>query len=138
MRIFIGFFQEYRGVTACLISYELFEENSKIIKQNENEPICVMKTNYVTNILTDYEESLYKFILIIDGHLISSNLSFHLYMKSCILLQESKYKLWYSDLLIPMKHYIPIKNDLSDLMKQIKWCLKNDEKCKKYIKLLEE
>ena len=39
--------------------------------------------------------------------------------------------MWYSDLLEPMVHYIPIKKDCSDLVKKIEWCKKNDDKCKK-------
>ena len=29
-----------------------------------------------------------------------------------------------------MKHYIPIKEDLSDLFDQIMWCRNNDSTCK--------
>ena len=29
------------------------------------------------------------------------------------------------------EHYIPIKEDLSDLAEKIKWCKNNDDKCKK-------
>ena len=29
-----------------------------------------------------------------------------------------------------MKHYIPIKDDLSDLVEKTNWCIKNDSVCK--------
>ena len=45
-------------------------------------------------------------------------------------ITRQRQKLWYSHLLIPYKHFIPIK-DLSDLVEKTKWCLKNDEQCKK-------
>ena len=32
--------------------------------------------------------------------------------------------------LIPWKHYIPVKNDLSDLLAKISWAKQNDEKAK--------
>lgn len=32
--------------------------------------------------------------------------------------------------LIPYYHYIPIKNDFSDIEDQIKWCNDNPNKCK--------
>ena len=55
-------------------------------------------------------------------------------MGCCILLVESEYKLWYHHLLIPYKHYVPIKKDLSDLIERIKWCKENDLKCKEIAK----
>jgi len=102
----------------------------KQIKKNENEPLVIIKTKYFTNILSDYEQSFYKYILILEGHFYSSSISFRMHMKSCILLQESDKKIWFSNLLKPYVHYIPIKNDLSNLVLQTKWCLKNDKKCK--------
>ena len=53
---------------------------------------------------------------------------------SVILLVETEWKIWYSDLLKPYVHYIPIKNDLSDIIDKIKWCRDNDEKCKEIAK----
>jgi hypothetical protein len=50
-------------------------------------------------------------------------------MGVCILLVDSKYKLWYHDMLEPYLHYVPVKKDLSDLISQIKWCRNNDKKC---------
>jgi hypothetical protein len=44
------------------------------------------------------------------------------------------WEIWYSRLLKPYEHYVPIKKDLSDLEKQINWCKENDNKCKEIIK----
>ena len=41
----------------------------------------------------------------------------------------SKYYLWFSHLLKPQIHYIPVDEKLTDLISQIKWCRENDEKC---------
>lgn len=81
--------------------------------------------------LTYSEQSKYKYIIHIDGHVSAFRLSSELgIINSVVLLVESKWKLWYSDLLKPYVHYIPIKKDLSDIYKQIKWCKLNDDKCK--------
>lgn len=80
--------------------------------------------------LTPYEQSSYKYIIHIDGNVSAFRLSYELCMGSCILLVGSQYKLFYSHLLVPMKHYIPIKPDLSDLIEKIKWCRENDETCR--------
>jgi hypothetical protein len=39
--------------------------------------------------------------------------------------------MWFTPLLKEYVHYIPIKEDLSDLIQKIKWCKENDDKCKK-------
>ncbi len=38
--------------------------------------------------------------------------------------------MWFSHLLKPYIHYVPVKSDLSDLIEKIQWCRDNDEKCK--------
>jgi hypothetical protein len=73
--------------------------------------------------------SHYKYILNIDGAVTAFRLSAELSFGSVILKVDSPYVLWYSHLLEPMKHYIPIKSDMSDLKEKIEWCKVNDEKC---------
>lgn len=80
--------------------------------------------------MSPLEQSKYKYIIHVDGHVSAFRLSYELSMKSVILIVKSKWKVWYSDLLIPYVHYIPIKDDLSDIFEIIKWCRDNDEKCK--------
>jgi tRNA A-37 threonylcarbamoyl transferase component Bud32 len=55
-------------------------------------------------------------------------------MGCCILLADSKYRLWFRSLMKPMVEYVPIKSDLSDLIEKIKWCRVNDKACKKIAK----
>ena len=57
-------------------------------------------------------------------------LGYELSMNSVVLKVDSKYKMWYSDLLRPYKEYVPVKSDCSDLISQIKWCKDNDSECK--------
>lgn len=79
--------------------------------------------------LTPQEQSKYKYIINVDGHVTAYRLSLELSMGSVILLAKSPWKIWYSNLLVPYEHFVPIKEDLSDLIEQIKWCKNNDEKC---------
>jgi hypothetical protein len=80
------------------------------------------------------EQSNYKYIVNIPGHVAAFRLSVELNMGSVVLLVDSPWKLWYSNLLIPYKHYVPVKQDLSDLISQIKWCRENDDKCREIVK----
>jgi hypothetical protein len=81
------------------------------------------------NKLTPQEQSEYKYVINIDGHVSAFRLSLELEFKSCILIVDSDYSLWYKKFLKPFVHYIPIKKDLSDLYEKIKWCKNNDNKC---------
>lgn len=80
--------------------------------------------------LTPYEQSIYKYIINIEGHVSAFRLSFELSMGSVILLVKSEWKIWFSDILKPYVHYVPVKGDLSDIFTQIDWCRAHDEECK--------
>jgi hypothetical protein len=80
--------------------------------------------------LTPTEQSNYKYIINVDGHVSAFRLSLELNMGSVILLVDSPWRIWYKNMLVPYTHYVPVKKDLSDLIDQIKWCRDNDDKCK--------
>jgi hypothetical protein len=84
--------------------------------------------------LTPEQQSEYKYIVHIQGHVSAFRLSLELSMGSTILLVESDYSLWFMQLLKPFVHYVPVKRDLSDLIEKIKWCKKNDDKCREIAK----
>lgn len=88
----------------------------------------------LVNRLTPQEQTSYKYLVHVDGHVSAYRLSLELEFGSCILLAESKYRLWFRHLLIPYTHYVPVKEDLSDLVEKIRWCKENDAKCKKIAK----
>lgn len=75
----------------------------------------------------------YKILFIVDGNVIASN---HMYgfASGSIPFMISKAKCWFTDLLIPFVHYIPIKYDLRDLIEKIKWVNENDELAEKIAK----
>lgn len=81
--------------------------------------------------LTPLEQSKFKYILHLPGHVEAFRLSLELESKSCVLLADCKYKLWYSHLLKPYEHYVPVKADLSDLFDVVQWCRANDKHCER-------
>lgn len=87
----------------------------------------------LSNNLTPKQQAGYKYILNLDGHVTAFRLSLELNMGSVILWAKSDWKIWYSELLIPYKHYVPVKPDLSDLIDQIKWCRNHDDECKEIV-----
>jgi hypothetical protein len=70
---------------------------------------------------------LYKYQLLIDGNTSSWMGSlWRLFSKSCTFKVESEYIQWYSNGLIPNKHYVPIKKDLSDFHEKMNYFIQND------------
>jgi hypothetical protein len=104
------------------------------MRKYSNKGIEIIDTNKfrfkLANKITNVEKSEYKYILNIDGYVSAYRLSSELSMGSVVLIVKSDYKLWFSDKLIEYVHYVPVNSDLSNLINIIKWCKKNDKKCK--------
>jgi hypothetical protein len=99
----------------------------KIMGEPYLQTIDIQKLSFsLSPKLTPEEQSTYKYIIHICGHVSAFRLSLELSMGSVILLVESDYKLWFEQLLVPYVHYIPVKKDLSDIYEKISWCKKND------------
>jgi hypothetical protein len=79
--------------------------------------------------LTVDEQSQYKYIINVDGHVAAFRLSIELNMGSVVMIVDSPWKIWYRDMLKPWIHYIPVKEDLSDIVDRVKWCREHDKEC---------
>ena len=81
------------------------------------------------NKLTPLEQSSYKYIIHIDGHVSAFRLSFELSMGSVLLIPKSQWSIWFFKYLQPYVHYVPLDSELNNIYEQIKWCKDNDEEC---------
>lgn len=79
--------------------------------------------------MTYDEQSTYKYIVHVDGHVAAFRLAAEMFCESVILKCSSPWRLWYSELLQPYVHYVPVSSDLRDLYEKIEWCRNNDEAC---------
>ena len=80
--------------------------------------------------MTSLEQARYKYILHLPGHSCAYRLSLELYSGSVILFYPCEYKVWYSDRLIPWKHYVPLDpSKPGDVYEKIQWCKEHDEEC---------
>lgn len=119
----------------------------KIVSEEYLQTIDVSKEAPKVPPLSPEEQSKYKYLINIDGHVSAFRLSLEMSMGCCIILVDSLipvqssqngngtqngrgWKMWFSHLLEPYVHYVPVKCDLSDLIDKIQWCRDNDEKCK--------
>jgi hypothetical protein len=77
-----------------------------------------------------YEQHLqYKYLPVLDGIMCSyPGYQWRLLSESLSLKQQSDQIQWFYGALKPYVHYVPIENDLSDLMETIEWAKNNDER----------
>ncbi len=75
----------------------------------------------------------YKIFFIVDGNCIASN---HMwgFASGSVPFLISNGKCWFSDLIVPYQHYIPVNYDLSNLIEQIEWVKNNDAEAQKIAK----
>ena len=107
----------------------------KIMENPYLQTIDITKLPFILKDSLTYEEqSDFKYIIHIDGHVTAFRLSNEMATSSLILMVKSEWKCWFSDMLEAYKHYVPVKHDLSDLYDKIKWCKNNDDKCKNIAK----
>ena len=100
------------------------------LKKELNSPLSVISNKFETSNFMSLDEKIkFKYILNLDGHVSAFRLGHEFSLKSVLLLPKSKYYLWFSFLLKPYEHYIPIEENLDDLVNKIKWCITNDDKC---------
>ena len=103
------------------------------IKKPKYHPVSIINPKNFPFGLKEYmpvaNKYKYKYILNLDGNVSAYRLGEELGSGSVIFIPQSKYVLWFSHKLIPWKHYIPIDNDLGNLLEMVQWCKENDTQC---------
>eukprot|EP00511_Aplanochytrium_stocchinoi_P012144 CAMPEP_0204876814 /NCGR_PEP_ID=MMETSP1348-20121228/47848_1 /ASSEMBLY_ACC=CAM_ASM_000700 /TAXON_ID=215587 /ORGANISM="Aplanochytrium stocchinoi, Strain GSBS06" /LENGTH=212 /DNA_ID=CAMNT_0052033617 /DNA_START=690 /DNA_END=1325 /DNA_ORIENTATION=+ len=74
------------------------------------------------------EQLSYKYFLVLEGNDVSSGLKWMLYSDSVVFMARPTIVSWaMEEFLIPFVHYVPLKNDHSDILEMIQWAKKNDD-----------
>ena len=89
-------------------------------------------SHLVRNTDTTMEDQLkYKYILMLEGNDVATGLKWQLLSNSVVFMaRPTCVSFAMEDLLLPFVHYVPLKEDYSDLEEMIIWARKNDAKCK--------
>lgn len=84
--------------------------------------------------ITDYEMIGYKYILDIDGNASTWDATaWKLNSGSVIFKVDGPWTQWFYSEYLPYTHYIPIKDDMSDLQEKYRWCEEHPEECEKIV-----
>ncbi len=120
-------------VRLCQISKEINDKNlidaslAQIVQCESTEIEQIIIAEGLLDAWIPLEAFLtFKIQIDIDGNGCAWGLFQKLYMLSATLKIESPLVQWYYDKLIPWTHYIPVKADFSDLLKQLQWIKEND------------
>jgi hypothetical protein len=67
----------------------------------------------------------YNYLIDIEGNGYSGRIKYLLFTGRVVLIQERKLKTYYHFLLKPFVHFVPVKDDFSDLLEKLDWLDQN-------------
>lgn len=80
--------------------------------------------------LSREDQLQYKFLFSIEGNDVASNLKWAMNSNSVVMMTRPKFETWFCESqLLPGVHYIPIKDDFSDLAEQFEYYSSNPKAC---------
>ena len=83
------------------------------------------------NTMTQDEQLKSKYLICLEGNDVGTSLKWQLASNSIVLMAKPTIEGWLMEgALEPFVHYVPLKDDLTDLDDMIDWCKNNDNMCK--------
>ncbi|KAL7536079.1 hypothetical protein ACHAXR_008015 [Thalassiosira sp. AJA248-18] len=101
--------------TVSWLSYEL-ENEARLVRGSDTSMADQLK---------------YKYILMLEGNDVATGLKWQLASNSVVFMAKpTTVSFLMEDLLVPFVHYVPLKDDYSNLIEMVHWARRNDKKCK--------
>ena len=76
----------------------------------------------------------YKYLVSVDGNSCTwFRMSWYLVTGSLLIKQDTDRFQWWYSAFKPFVHYVPVKEDLSDLLEKIEWAKNNDQEVQKIV-----
>lgn len=77
------------------------------------------------------DQLTFKYILMLEGNDVATGLKWQLVSNSVVFMAKPTTVSWLmEDVLVPFVHYVPLKDDYSNIIEMVHWARNNDEKCK--------
>ena len=106
----------------------------KLTKWGNWEDEHKVPENYFGDRCTLSKHLFFKYLLIVDGACIASNHQWVFGSGSVpVMVTHPGNNWWFKKYLVPMKHYVPVSYNLSDLEEKIEWLVQNDDKAKEIV-----
>lgn len=94
---------------------------------------CPSETKYtklIKETLSLQQMLSYKYIVSVEGNDVSSGLKWMMLSNSVVMMPQPTTCSWFmEDHLEPFKHYVPLKNNFTDLDDKFEWCENNPDVC---------
>ena len=127
-----SFLQQCLWTPRCQLVYQYSNStliNAKLKKMKYGLPSTINGVRLNGPKLSIKQMLSYKALIFLEGNDVSSGLKWGLYSKSVVLMPRPIFTSWaMEELLEPWVHYVPIKEDLSDVEEKIQWVLNNGKK----------
>jgi hypothetical protein len=100
---------------------------------------AVLRANLLSPFISKEEHLQCKYLPDLDGHMCSSpGLLWRLISDSLTLKQESDQIQWFHGAILPYVHYLPIANDMSDVVEKIHWAASHEKEVLEMIENAQE
>jgi hypothetical protein len=110
-------------------SRKTFYERFKMDKDKfELHIVDTGQEGYTKLVIPMYEQLKYKYLIDLQGNGWSGRLKYLLHSGRLLFIQNRKWKSYYHFKLKPYVHFIPVKEDFSDMYEQLEWAENNPHK----------
>jgi hypothetical protein len=104
---------------------------NKIVQAERGVRELLKGKGMVGSSLPQKDHLKYKYLVDVDGNSCSYERYFWLLLSNSLVLKQVTQNVqWYYGGLEPYKHFLPVKEDLSDLVEKIQWAKGHDEECR--------
>ncbi len=87
---------------------------------------------FISGYVSMRDHMFYRYLVDIDGNCASCPRTATLFHSNSVVFKHMTNSIqWFYTTLKPYVHFIPFKEDLSDLIDQVRWAIDHDEECKK-------
>ena len=108
--------------------HELDARFNHTLQCSSDVPKILKNLGMVSGTVSRGDHLSYKYLVDVDGNSCSFERCFWLLLSnSLVIKQQSPNIQWYYGALEPYKHFIPVEDDLSDLVEKINWARNHDE-----------
>lgn len=102
-----------------------------VVQCDQGVPELIRAKGLTGNMVAPADHLQYKYLLDVDGNSCSYERYFWLLFSNSLVLKQITPNIqWYYEGLRPYEHFVPVKEDLSDLVEKIEWAKKNDREVK--------
>jgi hypothetical protein len=108
---------------------DLVDVGFSLFVQIDEEPRqYLLRHGFSRPALSPAELLAYKYLIVVDGNAVASQLPWSLNSNSLVLMAPPA---WESivESPVPWEHYVPLAADFSDLREKLEWCRENDDRC---------